>query len=733
MHDTLPFLMDMTLMLSLAGALALLCQKFRQPIVLGYIVTGILVGPHIFPAIFIHNVTQVKIFSELGVIFLMFATGLEFSFRQLKEMGPAAIVTGLVKVVLTITIGVIISRWWHWNFYQSLFFWSALSISSTAIIVKAIEDQGLKRKHFVELVFGLLIVEDLLAVIILTSLSTVMATQHLFSFDTVLATLKLIMIVGSWFLTGYLCVPWFFRKVFGYLNSEILTIVAIALCLLLATIATYLNYSSALGAFIMGSVLAETPMLAKRIKQLILPMRDIFAAVFFLSVGMMIDVQSLCTDFGVILFFAILLTIVKITVTLVGALLTGNRLNTAVRSCLSVVPVGEFSFIIMGLGVDLGAVDHRLFQAVIGVSTLTTLISPYLIQYSDNAARWLEYHLPADILNGIGTYSQRVTTLLSSTQQYHTGLRSTLKRLLLYGIAIMLIFIAVSSFVAPLLETYLPFHHVRVLSWGLAIIGSTPFIREIVFIPRKLLAKHDVGTMLLCWGLLLLELVILSAGMLGGVASSFTAVFSVAFVVLIARHQLSRLYNHLLSRLSIWLAKRQQIGRYDVLALLDTPLVTCTINNPESVLLNKPLRQLQLKQQYGVDITSIRRGTHMLLPPKGSDTLQLQDELMILGNAVDVTAFRSLIENKNEESGSDELRLNNILLKEDDVLIGKTVRSFNIAHRFKNGIIMGIERNGIRILNPGPNTLLKEGDLLLVLSQQDQNQASPTTPSCPKS
>lgn len=737
MHSTLLLLMDMTLMLSLAGILALICQRFKQPVVLGYIITGILVGPYTFPATFVHNMEQVKIFSELGVIFLMFATGLEFSFHELKEAGVAAIITGLIKVFLTIAVGITASSAWHWHLYQSIFFWSALSISSTTIIVKSLEDQGLKRKKFVELVLSLSIVEDLLAVIILTSLSTVMETQHLFSWDTLHATFKLFAIVGSWFVVGYFCMPWLFRKIIRYLNSEILTIISIALCLLLATIATYLNYSSALGAFIMGSILAEIPKLAKRIKQLILPMRDIFAAVFFLSVGMMIDIQSLRADFTLLLSFTILFSLCVTLFTSLGAMLTGSSLRHAVCSGLSMVPVGEFSFIIMGLGLSLGVVSNRLFQIVIGVSALTTFFSPYLISFSEKIAATLERQLPTKMMRSLEEYGRWVSTLLSSSAQQHTGLRAALKQLALNSVAIMAIFIASSSFLIPLLDDYLPLRHAGGLSWCLAMFCSIPFIREMIYMPNKLSAKHDVGNILLCWGLLLVELIILSAGVLGGLVSSITAVFSVAFVAIVARRELGQIYNHLVDKLSIWiLKKQQQNGRYDVLALLDTPLTTCTVSNPQSILLGKSLQQLQLKQQYGVEITGIRRGVRMLLPPKKSDTLMLQDELMVLGNMADVTAFKGLLELPEEESamdlaassgqaaeavtGADGFCLNSALLKEDDALVGKTVRNFNIAKRHELGIVMSIERSGIRILNPDPNTLLKEGDLLLTLSRKQR-------------
>ncbi len=396
--------------------------------------------------------------------------------------------------------------------------------------------------------------------IILTSLSTVMATQQLFAFSTVLATLKLLLIVGSWLLIGYFCVPWLFQQVKFYLNAEILTIIAIALCLLLAATANYLHYSTALGAFVMGTILAETPMLAHQIKQLILPMRDIFAAMFFLSVGMMIDLKALATDLVAVLFFTLLIALIRILITFLSAWLTGSRLQDAIRSSLSVIPVGEFSFIIMGLGVDLGAVDQRLFQIIIGISAISTILPPYLIRYAAPAAQWVERHLSASVLRLCDLYAQKAHLLLSGRSSIATsvGGRAMVNKLLLNNIMISLIFITMSNFVTPVLAKWIPAQQAAVVSWGLALLGSVHFVREILLPPKHYATgQHEASKRLVSWGTLFCVLVVLSIGMLGGLASAAAAVAGVGVVVLLARRPLGKFYRGLSKYLTGLMARRQ--------------------------------------------------------------------------------------------------------------------------------------------------------------------------------
>ncbi|EKD45663.1 MAG: Na+/H+ antiporter, partial [uncultured bacterium] len=356
MNELAPLIKDLAIMLSIASIVVLLFQKIRQPVILGYIIAGVIIGPYTPPYSLVNDVIQIQTLSELGVIFLMFALGLDFSFHKLRRIGFSATVTGLIKVIMVVGLGFAVAWFVKWTFYDSLFLGVALAISSTMIIVKALEELRLKGKRFTDIVFGILIFEDLLAILMLTMLSTVVITKSFFSVNMVFATIKLILVIGSWFLSGYFIVPILFHKIIKYVSQETLTIVSIALCLSMAVIAAYFNYSSALGAFIIGSILSETPV-AHRIKQLTNPLRDVFVAVFFISIGMLIDLNVILEQWPIILAISMLAIVGKVLATTMGAFLTGQGINTSVRIGFSMAPIGEFSFIIVGLGLRLDVVS----------------------------------------------------------------------------------------------------------------------------------------------------------------------------------------------------------------------------------------------------------------------------------------------------------------------------------------------------------------------------------------
>ncbi|HMS45840.1 MAG TPA: cation:proton antiporter, partial [Alphaproteobacteria bacterium] len=323
MHDLAPLIQDLTLMLCVAGITTLLFQKIRQPVVLGYLVAGLIIGPYTPPYLLVSDLPNIKILSELGVIFLMFSLGLHFSFQKLVRVGFSAVLTGLFEVLVVCTIGFGIGRLMGWSFYDSLFLGAAISISSTTIIIKAINDLGLMKKRFADLVFGVLIVEDLLAILLLVFLSTMVTSDSIFSLEITWSALQLILVVGGWFIVGYFVIPTLMRRITGYASQETLTVVSVGLCLFLVWTASYFHYSTALGAFIMGSILSETR-LVQRIDQITTPIKDIFAAVFFISVGMQLDPTIIWDQWFAVLVITLLVILGKLFVTALGAFLTGQ-------------------------------------------------------------------------------------------------------------------------------------------------------------------------------------------------------------------------------------------------------------------------------------------------------------------------------------------------------------------------------------------------------------------------
>ena len=496
---------------------------------------------------------------------------------------------------------------------------------------------------------------------------------------------------------------------------------ALALCLGLATFAVYLNYSAALGAFIMGSILAEIPILAKRIRHLMLPLRDVFAAFFFISVGMLINLEMFWQDLPIILAGSLAFSVLIILISFLSVFLTGAGLKVAVRASFSLVPIGEFSFVIMNLGLHSHVVDQQWFQIVVGISTITTFITPYLIRYSGVAARFLNAHLPKSLITACNFYTDKIHELQTQSAQIKTGYRAVIMRMLLDSAIITVIFLCGRSSLPAPIKHWFSLH--RPVFWLTLMMASLPFIRDAIQSYQLVNKAYRVTCLLTCATIMLLELWMLSFGVLDGWHVSLFATLSLLFIVIVARRQLSIAYGWLGHKLNLWIAKQHYENHYDVLALLDTPLVSLVVNREDSPLLEQSLKELHVRQQYGINITTIRREGRVLLPPRGRDTLQLHDELILSGQEQDVIKFRELLEkpasfDENgelaEASPNSNFRLDSFRIEPNSVYIGKTVRNFNILER-QQRIIMALERNGVRFFNPSPDLLLQETDLLLTL------------------
>lgn len=398
-----PLIQDLALILGVAGLMSVIFRKIKQPVVLGYILAGVVVGPYTPPFQLVTDIPSIQIWAELGVIFLMFSLGLEFSFRKLARVGASASITAVMEVAFFIPVGFILGKILGWSSIDSLFMGAMLSISSTTIIIKALDELNLKTHRFAELIFAVLIVEDLIAILLLVALSTIAGG----AFSGVLllsAGVKLVLVVGGWFLTGYIVVPRFMRYVSKIGNNEMLTILSLGLCLGLVVFATHFQYSTALGAFIMGSILAESSVLRK-IEERMESLRDLFGAIFFVSIGMLINPQLLWEHRWTVALLSAVTIIGKIVSTSFGALLSGQTFRNSVQVGFGLAQIGEFSFIIASLGLSLKVNSEFLYPVAVAVSLVTTFTTPYLIKVSGPAAVWLEKMLPKRAREGLNAYA----------------------------------------------------------------------------------------------------------------------------------------------------------------------------------------------------------------------------------------------------------------------------------------------------------------------------------------
>lgn len=721
MQEIIPLIKDLAIMLGIASVVVLVFQKIRQPVILGYILAGMIIGPYTPPYSFVSDIKQIHTFAELGVVFLMFAIGLDFSFHKLIRIGFSATITGVFKVVVIMAVGFFVGRLLHWNFYNSLFFAAALAISSTTIIVKAIEELNLKGKRFTDVVFGVLIVEDLLAILILTTLATIVATKHFLSVDMIFSSLKLFGVIGSWFISGYFLVPMLFRRIVKYVSEETLTIVSIALCLGMAVTAAYFHYSMALGAFIMGSIMAETPMVSK-IKQLVSPLRDVFAAIFFISVGMLIDVRVFTERWQIILVLSIATIVGKVLVTTVGTFLTGQSVKTSIRSGFSMAPVGEFSFIIMGLGLSLGVIKQEPYQIIIGIAAITILVTPYLMLLSVEITDKLKNVLSARTKYFLDIYSDWVYLALASYKK-RTEYRKFIFRIIVNGAIVAAIFTLVHNFVYPQILSLTHYTNVaKISSWLVALLFAALPIWGMLFSFRVISKGNQIPALFLAAILVVTEIIILSFVYFSTWHILLIIILIVAVLLAISYKQLEKSYHWFEIHFVRMLKNKGNIpAKYDDLSPWDTHLVEIVVTNDEpGLIVGKTLAENRLRQKFGINIVAIRRGQKILPAPRGEEKIALYDELIIVGGDDQIEAFKKIAEKPLVyEKIGDDLKgfiLSTIIIDSDSPYLGKSIRDSRIREQV-SGLVVGLERRGFRKLNPDAATILKLGDLLLVVGQ----------------
>jgi CPA2 family monovalent cation:H+ antiporter-2 len=727
MHGVDPIIKDLAVILGVAGFVTLLFQYIRQPVVLGYLVAGIIVGPHIVTHPLVNDIPNIKFIAELGVIFLMFSLGLEFSFHKLVSVGFSASITGLLEVVLMLTIGFVAGRCLGWSFYDCIFLGAALAISSTTIIIKALEELHLKGKRFAVLIFGVLIVEDLLAILLLVALSSLIKSQDSLVYSLAIDFIKLIVVVGSWFLIGYFIVPYFFRRIIDHANQETLTIISIAFCLLLVCLASYFHYTPALGAFIMGSILAETPQI-HRIEELIRPIRDIFAAVFFVSVGMLIDPKLIFANLGIVLMLSFITVAGKIFSSSFGALLTGQSLSTSLRVGFGMAQIGEFSFIIVGMGLVMGVTSDTLYPIVVAVSVITTFTTPYLIRLSGMLTHKIEKSLPKDVKLALISYSSWIYHLLADKKD-SAIYRRIVMRFVMNAILVAVIFTLINQLLTPYLLHYIKtLWLVEVVSWIAAVLISSPFIWAMLFA-----AKWNINSAIttnkssfyillgIIWIMVLAEILFLT------VAYFYT--FAILGILFVGALIFFSLFYSRLGKFYYWVEKNflanispnpeTQAEQFVKLAPWDNSLMELTVSDNTQVV-GKTLQDLQIRQIYNINIVAIQRGHELIAPPRGEQVLHAHDRLVVLGNDDEIDAFKTIITTESDMRHSHNL-LNNFVLKPimleiNSPLIGQTIRDSQIRER-AHGLVVGLERAGKEILNPDPATILRVGDLLLMVGE----------------
>ncbi|MDF4003363.1 cation:proton antiporter [Luteibacter sp. PPL552] len=475
------FIQDLATVMLVAGLTTVLFQRLRQPVVLGYIIAGLLIGPHTLPFIFIHDEETIRTLSELGVILLLFALGLEFSLKKLREVGGAALVAAFAEIVLMVWIGYEIGRFFGWSAMDSIFLGAMLSISSTTIIMKALEDLNLKRERFAQLMFGILIVEDLLAIVLMALLTGIASTGGVETGQALAAVGRLGLFMAVSLVVGLLLVPRVVDYIARVSRNDVLLVAVLGICFGFCLLVTELGYSVALGAFMIGAIVAESESVA-RIERIIMPVRDMFSAIFFVAIGMLIDPALLVEYAWPITIVTVAVVVGKVVTCSFGSFVAGNGGRTSLRVGMGLAQIGEFSFVIASLGLSLKVTSGFLYPVAVAVSAITTFLTPYLIRASDPLAAALGRTLPARVTGVFGAYTEWMGNL--GLQGQGAIAMKMIRRLVWHVVINMVLVIAV--FIVTAFAYRRGFMHLdllsadptvrRSLAWSVAALLSLPMV-----------------------------------------------------------------------------------------------------------------------------------------------------------------------------------------------------------------------------------------------------------------
>lgn len=730
-----PLITDLALILAIAGITTLLFKRINQPVVLGYIIAGFLVGPHVSLTPTVVDSEGIKIWSEIGVIFLLFSLGLEFSFKKLLKVGGAAFVTALIGITLMNGLGFLIAYQLGWTLMDCLFLGAILSISSTTIIMRAFDELGVRTKKFASLVFGILIVQDLVAILLLVMLSTFAVSRQFAGYELAAQILKLLFFLILWFLAGIFFIPTFFKRVNRLLNDETMLIVSIALCLVMVLLAVEVGFSAALGAFIMGSILSETTQ-AERIENLVKSVRNLFASIFFVSVGMMID-PGILADYSIPILIITAAVIVGMTLTItLGALLSGQSLKHAIQAGMSLSQIGEFSFIIASLGVSLRVTNAFLYPIAVAVSAITTFTTPFLIKRSTAVYGFLERRLPQrwiKSLNRYSTSSQQLSAYSDWKELLHGYvINSIVHTILISG----LIFIS-QQFIQPSVSALFANQLTgTIMSIILTLILMVPFIWALAIrrIKKECYANLWLNRKLNRGPLIAIEITrIAIAVILVGILINIYFSLSVAFIIAVLamaiatvlfNQKLQMFYERLETRFLSNLNEREmsKVVKNEITPW-DAHLATFEVH-PEFRSSGKQLQELRLREKYGVNIALIERGKISIVTPDRYERVYPGDKLSIIGTDDQLAGIEGVFDSPAKEDGEprvqeDEIVLQNFTVAKDSRLQGKTIRSSGIREDAK-ALVVGFERNGQRFLNPESTVSLMEGDIVWVVGIKEK-------------
>lgn len=733
---------DLALILIVAGTVTLLFKKLRQPLVLGYIVAGFIVSPKMPYTMSVMDRVDVQSWADIGVIFLLFSLGLDFSFKKILRMGVAPVIASLTIIFCMMLLGVTVGHAFGWSQMDCIFLAGMLAMSSTTIIYKAFDDMGLRQQHFASLVMSVLILEDVLAIVMMVMLSAIATGNNPDGGEMIGSVLRIGFFLILWFVVGISVIPMFLRSVRRLVSEETLLVVSLGLCCLMAVISTKVGFSSAFGAFVMGSILAET-VEAEKIVKVVEPVKNLFGAIFFVSVGMLVDPDILIE-------YALPIAVIVLTILIgqsffgsFGYLLSGQTLRTAMRCGFSMAQIGEFAFIIASLGLSLGVISNFLYPVVVAVSVITTFLTPYMIRASEPCYNMLERRLPGSWIAVLNHITLGHPSGKGAKNNWKSLLRQMTVNTVIYSILSVTV-------VALMLTFFLPFIRHLLVGWhwtanficgALTVLGISPFLRAMVMKKnhsdefKALWAESRLNHLPLMFTIIV-RVVIASSfvfyvcNYLSRFANALIIAIAVAVVLMMImsrslKHSSIRLERLFVQNLRSRDIEAQVRGRKRPLYeghLLDRNVHMADVDVPmDSKWSGKSLLQLKLRQRFGVHVSCIIRAERRLNIPDGNTLVFPGDRLQVIGADSQLSklaeALRTEIYGSEPDTEGRLMRLRQMVIAGGSPLVGVALRDSGIRSRY-NCMVVGIEEGEENLSQMSPDRKFEKGDIIWIVGEE---------------
>ena len=734
---------DLALILMVAGLVTLLFKKLRQPLVLGYIVAGFLVSPHMPYLMSVVDKADIQTWADIGVMFLLFSLGLDFSFKKILKMGMAPVIAALTIIFCMMALGTGVGTLFGWSRMNCLFLAGMLAMSSTTIIYKALDDLGLRQQRFAGLVMSVLILEDVLAIVMMVMLSTIARGANPDGSMMIESVGKIVFFLVLWFVVGIFLIPPFLRKTRRLMNDETLVVVALGLCCAMAVLSTTVGFSSAFGAFVMGSILAET-IEADKITTVVEPVKNLFGAIFFVSVGMLVDPAILVSYAVPILVLVLTILVGQAIFGTMGFMLSGQPLKTAMRCGFSMAQIGEFAFIIASLGLSLRVISDFLYHVVVAVSVITTFLTPYMMKAAIPCYEIMERRLPRKWIRRLDHMGDIHHTTQTENNHWRALLKAMAWNVVIYSILSVAVVAIMLSLFLPFMRRLLPGWELHWWANGitgvLTVAMISPFLRSMIMKKnhseefKALWTESRLNRLPLIFTVLVR--VAIGAGFIFYICNYLSRfqnalIITIALVVVLLM-ALSRRLKHRSIRLERLFV--QNLRSRDIAAqvsgkrrplfeghLLDRDIHISEFIVPvDSLWAGKTLAQLKLGNRFGVHVSSILRGSHRINIPDGNMMLFVGDKLQAIGNDEQLNIMNAAMQAELLPEDADiehrEMKLQKLVITADSPLVGKTLKESNVRQRY-NFMVVGVEEGQKNLTMINPNRRFEVGDIVWVVGE----------------